>query len=81
VNPEPERSPGSDGLRTGYVYLALMKVGREKRFKIGKANLVEQRTKQVAVNLPERCTRDGSVRSRDGSRGSRVARSVLGALG
>jgi Meiotically Up-regulated Gene 113 (MUG113) protein len=38
---------------TGYVYLALMKVGREKRYKIGKANLVEQRTRQVAVNLPE----------------------------
>jgi hypothetical protein len=42
-----------DDLVTGYVYLALMKVGREKRFKIGKANLVEQRTRQVAVNLPE----------------------------
>jgi hypothetical protein len=38
---------------TGFVYLALMKVGREKRYKIGKANLVEQRTRQVAVNLPE----------------------------
>jgi hypothetical protein len=38
---------------TGYVYLALMKVGREKRYKIGKANLVEQRTRQVGVNLPE----------------------------
>lgn len=41
------------GVQTGYVYLALMKVGREKRYKIGKANLVEQRTRQVAVNLPE----------------------------
>jgi hypothetical protein len=38
---------------TGYVYLALMKIGREKRYKIGKANLVEQRTRQVAVTLPE----------------------------
>jgi hypothetical protein len=44
----------NDGdLVTGYVYLALMKVGREKRFKIGKANLVEQRARQVGVNLPE----------------------------
>lgn len=42
-----------DNFQTGYVYLALMKVGREKRYKIGKANLVEQRTRQVAVNLPE----------------------------
>jgi hypothetical protein len=50
--------PTSDGgeFVTGYVYLALMKVGREKRFKIGKANLVEQRTRQVAVNLPEELT-------------------------
>jgi hypothetical protein len=30
-----------------------MKVGREKRYKIGKANIVEQRTRQVAVSLPE----------------------------
>lgn len=42
-----------DDLETGYVYLALMKVGREKRYKIGKANLVGQRTRQVAVNLSE----------------------------
>jgi hypothetical protein len=35
------------------LYLALMKVGRERRYKIGKANLVDQRTRQVAVNLPE----------------------------
>jgi len=44
---------GDDEFVTGYVYLALMKVGRGKRYKIGKANLVEQRTRQVAVNLPE----------------------------
>jgi hypothetical protein len=30
-----------------------MKVGKEKRYKIGKADLVGRRTKQVAVNLPE----------------------------
>jgi hypothetical protein len=48
-----DTAPSDDGLEIGYVYLALMRVGREKRFKIGKANLVEQRTKQVAVNLPE----------------------------
>lgn len=48
---EPRSDDGD--FETGYVYLALMKVGREKRFKIGKANLVEQRTRQVAVTLPE----------------------------
>lgn len=47
--PESER----DSFETGYVYLALMKVGREKRYKIGKADIVGRRTKQVAVGLPE----------------------------
>ena len=42
-----------DDLEDGYVYLALMKVGREKRYKIGKANIVERRTRQVGVQLPE----------------------------
>jgi len=45
-----------DEFETGYVYLALMKVGREKRFKIGKANLVEQRTRQVHCDLTEELT-------------------------
>jgi Meiotically Up-regulated Gene 113 (MUG113) protein len=30
-----------------------MKVGREKRYKIGKADIVERRTRQIAVQLPE----------------------------
>ncbi len=49
---EQTQSDG-DEFETGYVYLALMKVGREKRYKIGKANLVDQRARQVGVNLPE----------------------------
>jgi hypothetical protein len=48
------RPPESDaGLETGYVYLALMKVGREKRYKIGKADIVGRRTQQIGVQLPE----------------------------
>jgi len=42
-----------DGLESGYVYLALMKVGKEKRFKIGKADMVGTRTRQISVSLPE----------------------------
>jgi hypothetical protein len=49
--PQPEVDAG--GLEVGYVYLALMKVGREQRFKIGKADIVGRRTKQIAVQLPE----------------------------
>jgi Meiotically up-regulated gene 113 len=39
--------------KDGYVYLVLLKVGREKRYKIGKAVFVEQRTSQIALQLPE----------------------------
>lgn len=53
IDASDEIAESEDEFETGYVYLALMKVGREKRYKIGKANLVEQRTRQVAVNLPE----------------------------
>ena len=53
VTQSPEPASDDDGLETGYVYLALMKVGRERRYKIGKANIVEQRARQIAVNFPE----------------------------
>jgi hypothetical protein len=43
----------AEELEVGYVYLALMKVGREKRYKIGKADIVGRRTRQIAVDLPE----------------------------
>jgi hypothetical protein len=50
---QPAPSSEGDDVEDGYVYLALMRVGREKRYEIGKANFVEQRIRQVAVNLPE----------------------------
>ena len=50
---DAERESENDGGDDGFVYLALMRVGREKRYKIGKANLVESRTRQIAVTLPE----------------------------
>jgi hypothetical protein len=51
----PSTAPesGDTEFETGYVYLALMKVGREKRYKIGKADVVERRARQIAVHLPE----------------------------
>jgi len=42
-----------DAVREGYVCLALLKLGRERRYKIGKAVLVERRTDQVSKQLPE----------------------------
>ncbi len=48
-----EIAESHDELETGYVYLALMKIDRAKRYKIGKADIVERRTRQIAVQLPE----------------------------
>jgi hypothetical protein len=50
---EPVEETDADELEVGYVYLALMKVGREKRYKIGKADIVARRARQIAVDLPE----------------------------
>jgi hypothetical protein len=35
------------------VYLAVLKLGREKRYKVGKAVLVERRKDQISLQLPE----------------------------
>jgi hypothetical protein len=37
----------------GWVYMALLKLGREKRYKIGKAVIVGRRTDQISLQLPE----------------------------
>jgi hypothetical protein len=55
---EPERDDGSSvnsaaTTKQGYVYLGLLKLGREKRYKIGKAVLVERRRDQISLQLPE----------------------------
>jgi Meiotically up-regulated gene 113 len=49
----PEPANAEDEFETGFVYLALMRVGREKRYKFGKANIVEQRARQIGPHLPE----------------------------
>jgi hypothetical protein len=39
--------------KEGFVYMGLLKLGKEKRYKIGKAVLVERRTDQISLQLPE----------------------------
>jgi Meiotically up-regulated gene 113 len=53
--PETDEPPVSSAATTkeGYVYLALLKLGRERRYKIGKAVLVEHRKDQISLQLPE----------------------------
>jgi hypothetical protein len=53
VPPQLRESESRDDFEAGYVYLALMKVGREKRYKIGRADIVGRRARQTAVHLPE----------------------------
>jgi hypothetical protein len=53
VPPGLRESESRDDFKAGYVYLALMKVGREKRYKIGKADIVGRRARQITVHLPE----------------------------
>jgi hypothetical protein len=49
-----ESSPGpAVTTEEGYVYMGLLKMGREKRYKIGKAVLVGRRTDQISIQLPE----------------------------
>ena len=43
----------SPDTKEGYVYMGLLKLGREKRYKIGATILVERRTDQISVQLPE----------------------------
>ncbi len=42
----------TSGVKDGYLYMALLKLGREKHYKIGKAVLVERRTDQISLQLP-----------------------------
>lgn len=54
--PEPTEQPADDAassVRPGYVYMGLLKLGREKRYKIGKAVLTDRRTSQISLLLPE----------------------------
>ena len=65
---QDDNSPNDNGLpvdpsspvKAGYVYMALLKLGREKRYKIGKAILVERRKDQISIQLPEALPLRGS---------------------
>jgi len=51
--PDDEELPDSAAAtKDGYVYMAVLKIGREKHYKIGKAVLVGRRTDQISVQLP-----------------------------
>lgn len=42
--------------KTGYVYMVLLTIGRERRYKIGKAVIVDRRLSQFSLQLPEKET-------------------------
>jgi len=51
---QPGPAGANEDLKAGYVYLGLLKIGREKRYKVGQTNLVERRNDQLSIQLPER---------------------------
>lgn len=57
--------PPKDGCVNGYVYMGLLQIGREKRYKIGKAVLVGRRTDQISIQLPENLTLVHSITTDD----------------
>jgi hypothetical protein len=48
-----EKSEDAATTKEGYVYMGLLKLGREKRYKIGKSVFVKRRTDQISLQLPE----------------------------
>jgi hypothetical protein len=50
LSPQADTSANT---KDGYVHMALLKLGREKRYKIGKTVLVERRTDQISLQLAE----------------------------
>lgn len=53
ANDDPAPVDDPSATKSGFVYMALLKLGREKRYKVGKAVLVERRTDQISLQLPE----------------------------
>lgn len=63
--PDENPAPDKDGCVEGYVYMGLLKIGHEKRYKIGKAVLVARRTDQISLQLPEDLTLIHSITTDD----------------
>ena len=71
---EPGEEAASDGdlstdltgmVKEGFVYMGLLTLGRERRYKIGKAVLVERRTDQISLQLPVDLALVHSIRTDD----------------
>jgi len=54
-----------NNLTEGFVYLALMKIGNQKRYKIGKAVLTARRIDQISIQLPEDLTLEHYIKTDD----------------
>lgn len=52
-------------LKEGSVYMLLLKIGKEKRYKIGKSILVERRQSEVSIALPEDTSLVHEIRTDD----------------
>jgi hypothetical protein len=61
--PQPGDSVGNT--KAGFVYMGLLRLGRAKHYKIDKAVLVERRTDQISLQLPEDFELVHSIRTDD----------------
>lgn len=52
-------------IKEGFVYMFLMQVGKEKHYKIGKSVLVERRSAEVSLHLPEDVTLVHTIKTDD----------------
>ena len=55
----------SASTQDGFVYMGLLKIGREKRYKIGKATLFDRRKDQISIQLPEDLERVHVIKTDD----------------
>jgi Meiotically up-regulated gene 113 len=58
-------SDSSANIKEGYVYMGLLKLGSEKRYKIGKSVFVERRNAEISLQLPENLQLIHAIRTDD----------------
>lgn len=62
---EDEHDEGDPAIYAGIVYLHLMRIGNEKRYKIGRTNNSDVRHKQISATLPENLERLHEIETDD----------------
>jgi hypothetical protein len=51
---DPDEVGRENRIKNGFVYLGMLKIDTKKRYKIGRTNLVERRSAELSLQLPEK---------------------------